>query len=227
MPDTPPNPELLRSLGHLARGLSALFWGMPLALILSFQSTRADALGLFAMLPMIFSLGLLVYGLNLAGHFQKQERPWRQALDRARLLALVNLGLSPFLYWYGRVPEQEFFGWTVALLKLTGVLFLFNLNYVVERLGAMLPDETLRQETRQFTSLNRSLLIALLFLAGVYLALTRLPRIPIALVPLLVTIERSSNWVLVFMILLPLALTMALIWKTKEVILESVFGPHR
>ena len=92
MSDTPPNPELLRSLGHLARGLSALFWGMPLALILSFQSTRADALGLFATLPMIFSLGLLVYGLNLAGHFQKQERPWRQALDRALELARKVIG---------------------------------------------------------------------------------------------------------------------------------------
>ena len=26
---TPPNAELLRSLGKLARGLSALFWGLP------------------------------------------------------------------------------------------------------------------------------------------------------------------------------------------------------
>jgi len=29
--------------------------------------------------------------------FQKQERPWRNALDRAKLLGLVNLGLCPFL----------------------------------------------------------------------------------------------------------------------------------
>ena len=31
MPDTP-NPQLLRSLGKLARGLSALFWGLPVSL---------------------------------------------------------------------------------------------------------------------------------------------------------------------------------------------------
>ena len=29
MPETAPNNELLRSLGRLARGLSALFWGLP------------------------------------------------------------------------------------------------------------------------------------------------------------------------------------------------------
>src|SRR6266498_4845697 len=172
MPETQPKSELLRSLGQLARGLSALFWGPPLALILSVQTARADALGLFVLLPTLFAFGLLVYGLNLLGHFQKQERPWRLALDRARLLAMVNLGLSPFLYWWGRVPDQEFFGWAVGLLALGGVLFLFNLNYVIERLGAMLPDETLRHETRQFTVLNRALLIALVLLACVYFLLT-------------------------------------------------------
>jgi hypothetical protein len=29
---------------------------------------------------------------------------------------------------------------------------------------------------------------------------------------------------MVFLVLLPLAMTMALLWKTKEVILDSVFG---
>ena len=33
MPDPAPNPELMRSLGRLVRGLSALFWGLPLALV--------------------------------------------------------------------------------------------------------------------------------------------------------------------------------------------------
>ncbi|TAL07463.1 MAG: hypothetical protein EPO07_00130 [Verrucomicrobia bacterium] len=226
MSDAPPNPELLRSLGQLARGLSALFWGLPLALLLSIHATRADALGFFSIVPAIFSFGLLIYGLGIMGHFQKQERPWRLALDRARLVALVNLGLSPFLYWWGRAPEQSFFWWAVVVLAVSGGLFLLNLNLVLERLGAMLPDETLRHETRQFTALNRGLLIALGFLAAVFLFLTRMPNMPLSVVPLLMVLERSSLWLLVFMVLLPLALTMALIWKTKEVILESVFGSH-
>ena len=36
--------------------------------------------------------------------------------------------------------------------------------------------------------------------------------------------ERLSFWTLIFLALLPLALTMALLWKTKEVIFDSVFG---
>jgi hypothetical protein len=36
-------------------------------------------------------------------------------------------------------------------------------------------------------------------------------------------LERASFWFLILLVLLPLAMTMALIWKTKEVILEGVF----
>ena len=39
--------------------------------------------------------------------------------------------------------------------------------------------------------------------------------------------ERGGLWFLMLLVLLPLAMTMALLWKTKEVILESVFGAHR
>jgi hypothetical protein len=36
-----------------------------------------------------------------------------------------------------------------------------------------------------------------------------------------------SHWMLIFLVLLPLAMTMALLWKIKEVILDSVFGMSR
>jgi hypothetical protein len=39
-------------------------------------------------------------------------------------------------------------------------------------------------------------------------------------------LNRAGNLVLIFFVLLPLAMTMALIWKTKEVILDAVFGPR-
>jgi hypothetical protein len=107
---------------------------------------------------------------------------------------------------------------------LSGLLFLFNLNLVLARLGEMLPDETLRQETRQFTAINRGLLVALLLLAGAYVFLLQMPNLPVSLVMVIVRLERMSHWSLLMLTLLPLSLTMALIWKTKEVILESVFG---
>jgi hypothetical protein len=219
--------ELLRSLGRLARGLSALFWGLPTLLIVTVHTARSEWLAPVAVVPVLALNGLLLVGLWQMSFFQPQERPWRAALDRAKLLGLVNLGLSPFLYWWNHVPDQPFFGFAVLLLALSGVLFLFNLNLVLVRLGAMLPDETLRHETRQFTGFNRGLLLALLALAAVYIGLTQWRALPVQLRLLALTLERSSEWVVVVLVLLPLAMTMALIWKAKEVILDGVFDAHR
>jgi hypothetical protein len=224
MLDPHPNPGLLPSLGRLVRGLSALFWGLPLALIVCVQTAKNDWLRAFTVLPPLATTGLLFYGLWQLGSFQKQERPWRKALDRARIFALINFGLSPFLYWWNHVPNHPFFDVTVSVLALSAVLFLLSLNLVLQRLGEMLPDEALRLETRQYTALNRNLLVLLLLLAAIYVSLTQIPALPLPLVILFRWLDRSSLWVLVFLILLPLAMTMALLWKTKEVILDNVFG---
>ena len=221
---TSPNAELLRSLGRLARGLSALFWGLPAALIVCAETARASWLKPLEIVPPLVATGLLLYGLWQMGGFQKQERPWRNALDRAKLTGLVNFGLCPFLYWQNKMPEQLFFNAAVVVFALSAILFLFNLNVVLKQLGAMLPDETLRQETRQFTALNRWLLVALLLCATAYVVLVCDPRLPARLGALFLWVDNFSFLVLAFFALLPLAMTMALIWKTKEVILDSVFG---
>jgi hypothetical protein len=219
-----PNPQLLRSLGKLARGLSALFWGLPVALLICAETARADWLKPLGFFPAMAMTGLLFYGLWQMGDFQRQERPWRAALDRAQLLALILLGLCPFIYWHNKMPEQAFFADAVSVLELAAVLFLFNLNLVLKRLGAMLPDETLRSETRQFTALNRWLLVALLFFVIAFISLAQFPHPSPDIGRALVWLNRASSLLLIFFILLPLAMTMALIWKTKEVILDAVFG---
>jgi hypothetical protein len=221
---TAPNPQLLRSLGKLARGLSALFWGLPAALLIGTETARAEWLKPLGFLPALAVNALLVYALWQMGDFQRQERPWRSALDRAQLLSIVLLGLCPFVYWHNKMPEQLFFAAAVWVLELAAVIFLFNLNLVLRRLGAMLPDETLRHETRQFTALNRWLLVALLFFTIAFIVLLQLPDSPIPPGRLFIWLNRASSLLLVFFILLPLAMTMALIWKTKEVILDAVFG---
>ena len=218
------NADLLRSLGHLARGLSALFWGLPATLVICAETARADWLRPLGMLPALASTGLLLYGLRQMAGFQKQERPWRRSLERAELLALVNFGLCPFLYWQNRMPDQPFFAAAVAVLVLSALLFLFNLNVVLRQLGAILPDETLRHETLLFSRLNRWLLAGLLFLGFTYIALLRVRQVGPVSETLLIQFQSFGFWALAFLALLPLALTMALLWKAKEIILDSVFG---
>ena len=225
------NAALMRSLGRLVRGLSALFWGLPAALVVCFHAVKSDGFKSFGAIPPLACTGLLAYGLWQLGAFQKQERVWRRALDRATLLALINFGLSPFLYWSSRVPDNPFFSAMVLLMVGSSLLFLASLNLVLQRLGAMLPDEALRQETRQFTWLNLALLLATFLVSGVYLVVRQLPHLPLYVETVIRALsDRGNFWFFVMMIplvLLPLAMTMALLWKTKEVILENVFESGR
>ena len=224
MPDPAPNAELLRALGRLVRGLSALFWGLPMALVVCVQTAKTDWLRPLGFLPPVLVTGLLLYGLWHTGQFQKQERVWQNALDRAKLLALVNFGLSPFLYWWNAFPYHEFFVATVTLLGFCALIFLSHMNLVLLRLSAMLPDETLRHEAKQFTALNRSLLLAALLLTVTHLLLQQFALKTLLAGRILLVLDRGSLWLMIVLVLLPLAMTMALLWKTKEVILDSVFG---
>ena len=225
MSDSATNPQLLRSLGQLARGLSALFWGLPAWLIVGVETAKVESLRPLGTMPVVVLSGLLLFGLWQMGEFQKQERPWRNALDRALLPALVNLGLCPFLFWFSRMPGEFFFEAAMVVLVLSALIFLFNLNLVLKQLSAMLPDETLRQETRQFTALNRWLLVAWVAFAAASTAAPGLLHLHEHFgAKFIFWLAHLQTTVLLFLGLAPLAITMALIWKTKEVILDAVFG---
>ncbi|MFO1497809.1 MAG: hypothetical protein U1G07_05345 [Verrucomicrobiota bacterium] len=223
MSETAPKAELMRSLRRLVRGLSILFWGLPLTLLVCVRTTLSDWLRPIGILPPILTTVLLLYALFQLGYFQRQERVWVHALDRAKLLAVINIGLSPFVFWWNQLPHVPFFFLAVAILMLSGLLFLFNLNFVLQRLAAMLPDETLRMETKFFTSFNLYLLVAVLAFVALYIGLQQINSLPVLVVQVIHAIESSRQWLLVFLILLPLAMTMTLIWKIKEVVLASVF----
>ncbi len=223
MTETAPKAELMRSLRRLVRGLSILFWGLPLTLLVCVRTSVSEWLRPMGILPPIVSTVLLLYGLCELGYFQKQERVWTHALDRAKILAIVNIGLSPFVYWWNQLPHVSFYLLAVGLLILSGLLFLFNLNFVLQRLAAMLPDETLRMETKFFTSFNLYLMFTVFAFVAVYLLLHQIHDLPHLLSRALQIIEAGQQWILLFSILLPLAMTMTLIWKIKEVVLASVF----
>lgn len=214
----------MRSLGRLVRGLSAIFWGLPLALVVCVYVATSDWVKPMYMVGPAITTGLLFYGLSLLGSFQRQERIWRDSLERTKLIALVNIGLSPFLYWHNRLPGLPFYDIAVYFNMGMGLLFLFTLNHLLQRLAAMLPDETLRLETQVFGNLNISLLSAIIFLFLFLYVIQVIPHRPAIVDQAIRVIALFRFWILVFLFLLPLAMTMTLIWKIKEVIFASVFS---
>jgi hypothetical protein len=222
--------DLTRALGRLARGLSTLFWCLPLALMAQVETGRRDWAGFFgplAFLPALALTAMLWHGLRQLRDFQKQERVWQQSLDRVEFLAIVNTGLSPFLFWWHRFPQIPFYIVCLDFLVVSGLLFLMQINRVLLRLSAMLPDEMLRQETRTFTALNVCMLLAVLagfcvdrLAQGAPGAAQFVRNLPWAL-------QEAGVWLALFFALMPVGMTLALVWKIKEAIFRSLFETGR
>jgi hypothetical protein len=222
--------DLMRALGRLVRGLSTLFWGIPLVLAADVQTARTDwldSLGALSFAPAFVLSAWLWHGLRQLRDFQRQERIWQQALHRAELFAIVNTGLAPFLFWWHRFPFVPFYFVCVNFLSVSGYLFLMQLNQVLRRLAAMLPDEMLRTESRTFAAMNTWMLSAALGGLSVYLVLTGFHGTARLIGRHFVDLQAIGEWLVLFLTLMPAAVTLALLWKIKEAIFTSFFEVER
>lgn len=241
-------PHLLPSLARAVRGLSALFWGLPIALLAGVKTAMGDSWRAFgtwgaplyrnqgwtgftvdlvqACLPAVAALTLLLYGLRSLARFQPQERIWVAALDRASLINILLLALVPFAHWWSLRPSNPFFTQSLGLMVFAAIGFMLTLNRVLVRLAAMLPDEVLRSDTLLFSQVNRFLISFLgVLVAAQIVARIRSDWLPLYFLTLLGELGDSANWLFVMLALVPLALTMTLLWKAKEAIVASVFRP--
>jgi len=219
--------ELLQSLGRLARGLSALFWLLPLALIAEVETARTAlffALGPWAFVPAVVLNAALLFALTQLRPFQPQERIWQNALTRSEALALIDTGLAPFVFWWHRFPTIPFYAMSVGLLALSNLLFLIQMNSTLKRLAAMIPDETVRTETNAFGSVNVWMLGAVFLGLATWFAAWRFPWLPWPMRRFLEAARDHGLWIVVYLTILPLAITMALVWKIKEVVFAGIFA---
>jgi len=230
MDETDAQPDLLPTLARVVRGTSMLFWGLPVAMVVSIMSTLSnwtDAAWPMGMLMPPVAFGVLWVGLWLLGAFQPQERVWQAALGQAKLMGLFSLGLSPFLHWHHRAPDELYFANAVWLLALVFVFYLMALNKTLARLAAMLPDETLRVESQLFSRMNRVLLAMTPIGFGAMYLMSLIDEPPELLFRLVAMAAQFRPWLFMAFVLIPLSMTMSLLWKTKESILASVFAPKQ
>lgn len=206
------------------RGLSAIFWGLPVALL-------AVARHFLVLWPTIYDLvlpplaaGIVLYGVGRLHRLHPRERIWQRAILETETLALIATGLAPFLFLWNRVPEEAFFARAVGLMLAVSLGLLVSLTRTLSRLAALLPDEPTRADARLFHGITRYLVLVLFgVVAAVAVrewpsSLTRLlalPREPVGF---------ARQALLLLLTLIPVAMAMAVTWKLKEVVLGILIG---
>lgn len=217
--------EFVLSLGRLIRGLTILFWGLPITLLVCVRTSvkeRFELQPLDFFIPIVVSATLLV-SIFLLGEFKKNEKSWIELLDRAKFFGIINLLLSPFIYWRLKVPEISAFSVAVWLFFVSNTLFLLIINRIIQHLSRMLPENTLREDAKTYGDLNQYMLAGLLVVLILGYAGNGFKNLPAPIGDLLFLLSRYYQWILTFIVVVPLAITMALLWKTKEVILTGIF----
>ena len=162
----------------------------------------------------------------VAAKFRRNEAGWQRALNRAEIFALLNLGLAPFIYFANRMPNEIYYRQMNWAMGVAAVLYIFNLNRSLRQLAVMLPDQTLREDTELFTSMNQGLMVTLIALVGMYFGLHHVDELPLPVIQFIVVLEEHRRWLLIFLVLLPVAMTMSLLWKIKEIVLNGIFGRY-
>lgn len=212
---------------RLIRGLSALFWGLPLALLFSFKTGTGLLVSRPEAITPIMAFALLTFGSHQLKSIRIVNQPTGQLVDWINLFALTNLGLSPFLYFWNQQPDEPYFSQVVGLLLLSGLLFVYLFNRLLFHLGNHLHEEPLRTETNLFSSFNAYCLIALTITIGVYFVLGEVPLGIMDFRLMSHPLMRIAHVIVLFFILLPLALTMTLTWRVKEALFDGLVRAMR
>lgn len=213
-------------LAAVMRGLSAIFWGLPLALL-------AFARHFLTLWPNGYDLvwpsaGALVvlFGIGRMHRLHPQERVWQRAVLQAEVVALMVAGLAPFLFFWGRLPGEAFFARGVLLVVALSLAFLVSLTRMLARLAAMLPDETTAADARLFQGLA---LYVVTLLAGIGVAIA-VRLWPVSLTEVLSLPRQPFSFgrqaLLLLLTLVPVAMAMAVTWKLKEIVMALVIGPR-
>jgi hypothetical protein len=234
----PLHPDLMPSLRKLVRGLEVLFW----ALLVCVQETMVSWWESWGIAPALAAMVLLWYGTYSLGHFQKQERVWQGTVNFAQVLALLMVGLVPFLHWQQQITSdtmtwsqmseaQKHVVYSACIFFTAGMMYVLNLNHVLARLAAMLPDPILRADVRLFVYLNFGLFLLLVIglwmhqkADVVFLGLREFAPAFAESIGSYLGLAAMMKAAILWAATLVVTLTMTMLWKTKEAILKSVFS---
>lgn len=215
----------LRATALAARGFSAVFWALPVAVVLSVRATmsewasRTDLLVSFAAYLVIF------YGLLLIDRLPTlpTRSGWKRTLWRSAYFCFVCIGLAPFAFFWNRQPESAFFELNVLLHGFALVGFILCYNKALARLNEQVIDPGLQVEVAFLARFNRGSLVTVAFMAFGYLGAVETLTPEELREP---THRRFTPLVLtgaLMTIILPVSMTMNLTWKFKDAIFAWIY----
>ncbi|MBU1694771.1 MAG: hypothetical protein KJ726_11620 [Verrucomicrobia bacterium] len=216
-----PAPDVLL---RLARGLSCVFWGIPLSLLLF--SGALD----FRLLPHLrlpaFVVGLLLVfcGVLYLHRVPPLTRRWPRRIQQALLILLVLVYLSPFVLWWRAMPQVPYYSANMLAMMVVTMWGFLVVNQVAAEVGLAFGDRTFSVEARLCGWLAVLFLLVPGLLAWGRSQLATAPLENSRMASLVLVPYLMPRWMMALM-LLPFTLTMTMVWRAKELCLRAIRRP--
>ena len=222
-------------LVKLLQGLSAVFWSLPLILLLglsAFFVQRQDLLP-YHNLFLILSFGLMAFGAWKLLGVKAPGQCWRRRTRRTMITAAVGAYFSMFVIWWRIAPDSLLLLLNVLGFYLSGVALLTVLATALAELARRLDEQTLRSDFH--AAIYMSLALGITPLAGIAISglvmMFRPARIdePATFVQLaahfsefMAAKHRLTEVGLLILGLFPVAVLLMGIWKLKTHVLRMI-----
>jgi hypothetical protein len=200
----------------VARGFSRILWSIPLGLFL-FTRAMDFAISLYFRLPSyIIAVCLCFWGLTALRRITPFSRAWARYLRMSFLLVFLLLYFAPFIYWWTRHPAGDHFVINLFGMVLAATWLLWAINRMAQEVALALRDRVFFIESRLCGWSVLAFMFAPLLVYAVYVSV-RAAREDMPLFHIIEGLRfiAYAQWILALM-LLPLTLTIAIAWKTKE-----------
>ncbi len=206
-----------RLLLQLARGFTALFWGLGLVVLLLTGALHLPLLDRWPLPRHAPATLVLIAGAILLWRSPVDNPAWRGRARSLLLAVLAQVYLLPFFRWWLEAPQQAYFCANMAAALLATAWMLLAANLLAAELGRSAHNPVLVIESRLCGW-------SVLVLGGVLLSLSLVAEVrEVFLHPLLAgrplwlhTGSTARSWlILQGLICLPFLLTMASVWEAR------------
>jgi hypothetical protein len=212
-----------RSLWHISQSLTGFLWGLPLGLVLSVYTLYGQQPDGLPVSP--WALGVielvLVLGACRLLLVRRAPRPWIHTSWTTAFWSTGTLLLFPFLLWWRDFPESPILGWNMMGHWVLATCLITQLNSQVRLIGQMLDLRELQEEAKIFFRSVAVMFVFMWIFLGVVLAMaTNIldgPRMAVATM----AVMRIRGY-LFFAGLIPLSLTLYLIWKARRGVIQAL-----
>ncbi len=200
---------------RLARGFSAVFWGIPVSLMLYAGALDIRVYSTFRIPAYVLGIVVIYAGLVFLRRAGAITPRWLRTVRVLLVMLVFEFYLAPFVYWWKQMPYVPYYVINVFALLACTTLGLFFMNQLAGEVGRIAHDTTFLIETQICAWLSLALML-LPVLHSLYYSVRAILELRSV-----IFFESTSlppplpPWTYAI-ILLPFTLTMATAWKAKE-----------